>query len=344
MSVEVTRETAPDTWNSSVYRSTRATPFHQYAVLELLAGHTGADLHPLVGYKGQEVVGILPIFETEWGPFTALYSPPLEAELMHLGPLWLRNDGMKQRTIEKTHRRFVDACWDWIETTADPDFVSLRCSDRYGDVRPYLWNGFEATPQYIYVVDLEADIQSLFDALTKETRRQIRNTDDDAYEIVEGDTADVRLVVRQIQRRLEEQGVQFGLTPEVVARLCDRLPDEQVHPYCLRVGGKTVSGLLSLEFGDTMHVWLGGAKASVDLPVNELLYWHAIERTASMGLDRVDLTTAMIPDLANYKAKFGPDARTVFNMEWRSPAWQAASFGYQRLPERGQHLIQSLLS
>ncbi|WP_312908526.1 GNAT family N-acetyltransferase [Natronosalvus caseinilyticus] len=344
MTIEVVKTNKPEEWDSYVTQASHATPFHQYAALDLFANHTNTDLHLLIGYKGQEPVELLPLFETNRGPFTKIHSPPDAAELAHLGPVQLHSNGVKQRKVEKDHRRFVNACWEWIETSIEPDFVSLWSSDRYTDVRPYLWNDFEASPRYIYIIELGSGVEALFNDLTKETRRRIRNTDEQAYEIIEGDLDATQLLVRQLQDRHKEQGMTYGLTPELMAEFHARLPDEQLHPYCLCIDEEMVSGLLALEFGDTMHVWIGGVKTDVDLPVNELLYWHIIEQAAAKDLDRVDLTTAMIPSLADYKAKFGPEPRVMFELRWESQVWQATKFGYRRLPKRGHELIQSLLS
>jgi hypothetical protein len=313
-------------------------------VLDLLADLADAYLHLLVGYKGEQPVGLLPLFETRRGPFTELRSPPQSVQVMCQGPLLVRNDGVKQRRAEKDHRRFVDACWEWMGEEVDPGFVELRCVDRYADVRPYLWNGFEATPEYVYIVDVGADRETLRDGLAKETRRQVRNTDEDAYELVEGGVETTRAIAEQVQERYAEQERAYGLTPEFLATVHEQLPDEQVHPYAVEVDGEFVGGLFTLAYGDTMHVWQGGVQTDADLPVNELLYWHAIESAAAMDLDRLDLTTAMVPSLADFKAKFGGEPRTTMTVTWQSQASRATEFGYQALPESGQSVLQTFVS
>ena len=57
MSVEVRLATADDRerWNGYVAQSPQGTLCHEYEALEVQADHAGATLHPLIGYKGQEL-------------------------------------------------------------------------------------------------------------------------------------------------------------------------------------------------------------------------------------------------------------------------------------------------
>ena len=63
MAIEITPLHDPIEWNDLVDRSSQATPFHRAECLDVLAAHADATLHPYAGFKGQEPVGIFPIFE-----------------------------------------------------------------------------------------------------------------------------------------------------------------------------------------------------------------------------------------------------------------------------------------
>ena len=96
MSVEVTR-TDGDGWNGHVERSPEATPFHRLEALELFAEYADAELHLLVGTKGQEPVGVFPLFvRRQFGVATA-FSPPPALRVPYLGPATLNMAKLKPR-------------------------------------------------------------------------------------------------------------------------------------------------------------------------------------------------------------------------------------------------------
>ncbi|MFC7115375.1 hypothetical protein ACFQH2_11060 [Natronoarchaeum sp. GCM10025703] len=78
MSVEIELYDGDDRerWNRHVDQSPQSTPFHRYEALEVLADASGTELYPMVGYKGQEPVGLLPVFVLSKGPVAAAFSPP----------------------------------------------------------------------------------------------------------------------------------------------------------------------------------------------------------------------------------------------------------------------------
>lgn len=51
-----------DRWDDLVRSSRQGTFFHRRSPLRVLADHSDTTLHPLVGYKGQEPVGVFPVF------------------------------------------------------------------------------------------------------------------------------------------------------------------------------------------------------------------------------------------------------------------------------------------
>ncbi|SEO78423.1 Lipid II:glycine glycyltransferase (Peptidoglycan interpeptide bridge formation enzyme) [Halogranum amylolyticum] len=335
MSIEITR-TDPaelDEWNSYVDQSPHASVFHHGEALAILAEQSGATLHPLIGYKGQEPVGLLPLFETTLGPFTAVYSPPPHLEVFSLGPALLNFEKLKRRKSERRHRRFVESILTWLDDHLDPDYVDIRTVDRYDDVRPFKWNGFDATPTYTYIVDITRDEETLLTSFSRDARSNICNTDEDAYEIEEGDADAVDFVIEQIRERHDEQDKEYRVTSQFAKSLYHRLPAETIRPYVISVENERVGGVLALEWGDTVYRWQGGAKHDVDVPVNDLLDWHVVREAKSRGRKRYDLVGANLPRLCKYKSKFGPTASAYYTLQRRSSRMSIATEAYQRLPD-----------
>jgi len=331
MAVDITRLHDSAAWNNLVEQSSQATPFHRAECLELLADHTGSELYPFVGYKGQEPVGIFPIFELSKGPVSAVFSPPPNRKISYLGPALLNHAKQKQRRREKTNQRFVRGCLAEIEAELDPKYTHLRTSTLYPDTRPFIWDGFEPTTRYTYVVDLSASDDELLAAFSSDARSNITTTDDTAYTITEGDESNISRTISNLQDRHAEQGVSFKLSPSFVVDLWQQLPDESCRIYSCRADGEFVGGHITVEAGETIYGWQSWGSRETDIPVNDLLDWEIITSASDRGRTQYDLVGANNERISKYKAKFAPELRTYQSLESGTPAMNLVSELYKKI-------------
>ncbi|QSG03023.1 GNAT family N-acetyltransferase [Natranaeroarchaeum sulfidigenes] len=317
MSIEIERfgSDERDRWNRLVERSPQATPFHRYEALEVLAEDSGSDLHPLVGFKGQEPVGILPLFGLSLGPITAAFSPPPDLKVSYLGPALLNFEKLKQRKAERRHDSFVDACVDYLDAAWNPNFTQLRTGPWYEDPRPFAWNEFDVDPAYTYVVDLTPDRETLLASFSSDARKNATDEVDADVEITVGDRRAVKRIITQVIERHAHQGESYKLTPETVTRLYGRLGRDRVRPYVCTVDGAFVGGVVTVEDDRTVYRWQGGAKPETDVPINDRLDWRIMTDAMDRGLDRYDLVGANNQRLCGYKAKFAPDLYTYYSIQ-----------------------------
>ncbi|WP_435152478.1 GNAT family N-acetyltransferase [Haladaptatus sp. DFWS20] len=330
MTIEITEVENENEWNQHVDRAEHTTPFHRYEALSLLARTADADGRFLVGYKGQEPVGIFPLFETTTGPFRTVYSPPPHLEVYYLGPVLLNFGKLKQRKAERRHRRFIDQCLDWIAERIAPDYIDIRTVDRYTDLRPFSWDGFDVSPSYTYLVDLTDD--DLLMQFSRDARSNIRNRDDEDCTIRDGGTDGLEAIISQVQQRHEDQGKEYRIDPAFVTELAELLPEGCVRPYVCECEGEIVGGIVTLEYGDTIYRWQGGTKRDVDFPINDLLDWHIMQDARARGRSRYDLVGANLPRLCRYKSKFGPEPATYYTAQQKTSRMKAVTGVYRRLP------------
>lgn len=329
MSVHVTEaeDAALERWDDHVSRSRQATLFHQRAAVRVLAEHTDTEAHHLVGYVGEEPVGLFPVFETGVGALGAVFSPPPDVRVPSTGPALL-DSGMKQRKAERRHRQFVEGCLDWIDTEVSPRYVHVRTGSRYTDLRPFQWNGFEVTPEYTYVVDLSPDEDALLSSFSRDARDNVR-TEEATVEKAGRDG--IEWIVDRVRERYAAQDIPYHVTPAFVRDLYDALPAGQVRPYVCIHGGERIGGIVALEYGDTVQRWQGGTRPNVDLPVNDLLDWRIMRDARDRGCTRYDLVGASTPRLNQYKAKFAPDVRSYYSVERSGRAVELALSAYSKL-------------
>ncbi len=305
-------------WNGAVSRSPQGTLFHEYEALRTLAEHAGATLHPLVGYKGQELVGVFPVFSLRKGPITTVFSPPPHLRVPTLGPAMVNLAKLKQRKREKRRERFVEGCFEWIEDELAPKYVHVRTSHAFPDARPFKWNAYDVTPEYTYHVDVTPDPETLLGRFSSDARRNVTNTPEAAYEIEESDepTAIVD-IVEQVANRYAAQDVSFDVPADFVVDLADRTEGGAVRPYVCRVDGEFVGGILAVGYGDTIGRWMGGVRTDrdVDVPLNDLLDWTIMRDAHDRGLETYDLVGGETRRINRYKAKFNPDLESYYSLE-----------------------------
>lgn len=324
MSLNVRPEYDIEAWNSYVERSDGTNALHRYEALDVLADHADAELHPLVGFNGEEPIGLLPLFETSRGPFTTVSSPPAFIDTLQLGPAMLNLEKMKRRRAERRQRQFVDECLAWVDGWLSPDQVHIRTDPRFPDIRAFSWAGFDAKPYYTYFVDIDRDEEEILADFSSDARSNVRNADESGFEITVGDHADLQAIVEQVKARHEEQGAPIRIEADTVLDLYDALPEGVLRPYVCRVDGDYASGMVTLEHGDIIYRWKGGAKTGADAPSSDVLDWHIMQDARERGLKYYDLVGANMPRLCDYKSKFGPEVRTYYVLERRTSAMDAA--------------------
>ena len=322
MSVDVAEASvhgAREQWNRFVEQSPHGTVFHLPETLDVLARHSGTEVHRLVGYRGQEPIGVFPVFEMTKAGVTAVFSPPPGLLIPFLGPALLNFEKLKRRKVERRHVRFVEECLAWLESELGPRYVHLQSSPGYDDLRPFAWNDFTVAPSYTYRVDLSRHTDDLLQAFSSDARRNIRNADDGRYAIREGDWRTVRRIADRVAARYADQGEQYPLSTEFVQDVYAVLPDGRARPYECLIDGEFAGGVLTLEFDDVVFRWQAGTDLDVDLPVNDLLDWHLVAEGSARGRGHYDLVGANTPRLNDYKAKFAPELVPFYRAQRGSP-------------------------
>ncbi|MFC7009298.1 GNAT family N-acetyltransferase [Halalkalicoccus salilacus] len=163
-------------------------------------------------------------------------------------------------------------------------------------------------------------------ALSSDARSNVRNTDEDAYEIEIGGLDEATEIIDRVRERHEEQDTPYFIDDEYISRLYTSFPDGQVKPYtCYTADGEMAGGIVAIEHDDTVYRWQGGTKVDVEIPVNDLLDWHIMEDAKSRGIKRYDLVGANQRRICRYKSKFAPDLAAYHGARKRSTRAEAVN-------------------
>lgn len=332
MTIDVTPVYDTAEWDSLVDRCSNATPFHRSEALEVIGNHSGGTCYPLVGRKGEEPVGLFPIFRITKGPFTLAVSPPSDLEISYMGPAQFDHGGMKRRKAERRHCRFIDASIESVADVLSPDYTHIRAGTGYQDPRPFLWNGFDTTPRHTYHVDITPETEDLFMSFSGDIRSNVRSADENHdYDVSEGGTSEIERIIKKVRERHEEQDVGYSVPASFATDLFEAMPDGMVRVYTLRCDGTVLGGLITLEDDTTVYRWQSVADFDHDIAVSDVLDWELIQQAKDRGIERIDLVGANNQRLCGYKAKFNPEVKNYYSLERGSAVMNFVKSTYLRL-------------
>lgn len=320
-----------DEWDELVERASAASVFHRSSVLDVFDRHTEGTGYRLIGYKGQEPVGIFPVFELTKGGITAVFSPPPRLGVPVLGPILFANEQLKQRKCEQRNRRFISACLEWIEETLAPSYVRVCTTTEYADVRPFSWEEYTVSPRFTYTIDLTRDRDAIKRSFSRTPRRNIDSDDGVDFHITTRSDDGIRFVHDQIQSRYEAQGKTYTVPLEFLVDLSEETSPRTVQTYVGMVDDEPTAGIITLRNSGTVYFSEGGNKPDIDFSCNDRLHWKVICDAKEQGLSLYDLQGANTPRICEYKSKFNPELRTYYELESGTPLMRFASKLYRKI-------------
>ncbi|MDS0475110.1 GNAT family N-acetyltransferase [Natrinema sp. 1APR25-10V2] len=312
--------------------------FHEPDALSVLEEHTDAELRLYGAYKGQQAVGLLPVFVTDRPIGRTVFSPPVSLSVPRLGPI-INPNSPKRRKRERINSTLIEAVIGDLEIEKRSTLFRMTCPIDYADPRPFDWNGLSVEPEFTYVVDLE-DADDLEDAMvgfSKSLRNEMRRYDEVDLSIeTEGIDTALR-IYDDVVDRYEEYDDSAPMSRPFLRDLLSSLDDDRWRVYAARTpDGTYKSGIITLFSDDLAYYWHGGVTASYEhVSVNNLLHRVILEDLVSdpelESVTGYDLVGANTERLCEYKGKFNGELRPYYVVESSGLEMQLAKSTYQRL-------------
>lgn len=309
--------------------------FHTAEALSVLDDHVESELHLFGGFKGQEPVGLLPMFVRTNPVGVAAFSPPPSMAVPHLGPV-LMPTSPKRRKIERVNKNFARGVIDELDAESRRTLFRLVGGPAYTDPRPFSWADMDVQTRFTYVLDASVGRDALLGQFSSDLRSDIRSSEElDLTVSVEATEVAVR-IARDVADRYREQDQTPPFTIDYVRDLVEAL-GERARTYVARdADGDYLGGLIVLYSNDRANFWQGGVRRDYDgVSVNSLLHWRVI-RDVMRGspfesVERYDLVGANTERLCDYKSKFGADLVPYYVVESEGRGMAVAKRAYQTL-------------
>lgn len=307
---------------------------HTPTLLRVLDSHVSGDVRLYGGYKGEQLVGLLPaVVRSEWFA-TAVISPPPGFGIPQMGPV-LMPTSPKQRKREILNREFTDAILETV-TAHDPlTLFGLSCSTEYTDPRPYLWAGFDIESRFTYQLDLSSTTPDhVLQSFSREARRGIRDAENAGMTVSLQGIEGARAIYTAHEARRNEQGDNYPVSWEYTRDLIQSLGD-RIRVYVAETStGEFASGITVVYSNDEGYFLQGGTRTNRSGNANELLHWRIIEDILTdpelASIDRYDLGNANIESLAHYKSKYSAEPVPYYLIK-SGPLMDLVQKAYERI-------------
>lgn len=315
--------------------------FHTPEALRVIDEHAAGELRLFGGFKGEQAIGLLPVFVRERSGFRLVLSPPTGFGIRELGPV-LMPTSPKRRKQEKVNREFTRQVIEAVGADDPRTLFRMSCGTWYGDPRSYRWNGFRIEPVFTYRLDLESVApDEVLNSFSKSLRREIRDGEDTDISIGVRGMDGARKVYEATQDRYAEQGKGLALSWGFMRDLLESLGDRARVYVAESADGEFLSGIVVLYSNDTAYFWKGGARRSHrNLSVNSLLHWRIINDVITdpprESVHRYDFHTANNERLVRYKSKFGGELVPHYRVESTGMPMAVAKRAY-RMVVFGEH-------
>ena len=321
------------TWESSL-PSSGFEVFHTAEALEALDKHTTGEMKLYAAYKGEQVVGLLPVF-VERNPLgRAVMSPPPAVGISRLGPI-LMPTSPKQRKREHVNREFIQLVLDDIEPNSLRSVLRLECPLSFEDPRPFHWANLDVGIRFTYVLDLsDTTPEDVMAGFTRDLRKQIRNASELDVTIEPEGLESALRIFDEVDARYDEHGDTIPLTRELYGDLVEALGD-RCRVYVARDDeGEYLGGVTVLYSNEHALFWQGGVATQYQgVSINSLLHWRIIkdifEDPELESITGYDLFGANTPRLCEYKSKFGATLTPNYVIESNGVGMAVAKRAYQ---------------
>jgi len=322
----IVKEDEKDLWKEIVARSLHTHLFHTWEWLKLAEKYTGFKLYPILILKGEEPIGIYPVFFKKKKIFKLAFSPPPYTGMSYLGPAVVGYESLKEiKKLDYLHN-IVKMADNFIFSELKVSYFLSSLSPKLIDVRPYKWLGYEINTAFHYIMDISS-ADEVWKNMKKSARENIKKGIKKGYSFEVKGYEDVDFIYQVLKERYTAQGRRVGMKLEYLKNVCKKL-NNNIKIFICKKGDICLTGIVALCFRNKISFWIGGAKTN-DTYSNDFLHWKAIEWASKNGFKYYEEFGAGTERLARFKSKFNPELVVCFSVKKCKPHMKLAESIYR---------------
>jgi len=346
ITLRIAENTDAAEWNSVVVRSPHGTIFHQWEWLKIVEEHTDSRLIPLFGVRGEETIGIFPLFYRKIGPARMVFSPPPNTSVFYLGPALLDLSG-KQERKESNYFEFQREADRFITDSTGSNYRYISLSPDLQDPRPFLWSGYEFESHFDYAIDLRYGYDSLFQTLNAKVRQNINRSIRRGMTVETGGRDEYEIILDLMDTRYTEQGKTVNLSRDYFPDIFDRFRDN-LKIFVVKSGGEVITGSIDLQFKNIHNSWIGSPKPQIPISPspNDILLCESVRHACEQGFRYYNTMNAAGNERLHsfYASKFNPALKAHFSFKQRSLTMKLMEKAYLGITKPYRERIRTSLN
>jgi hypothetical protein len=188
--------------------------------------------------------------------------------------------------------------------------VSLSLPQSLLDVRPWLWEGWTASPAFTYILDLDRDLR-----FAKDVKHRFRKGNEAGYRFATAWDLDAHCHL--LRSTLRRQGVGTGLGEGPYRRLSERLQGAGLAWMATAFSreGEPLATCMELGLDQGLYHWTAGTLAGkLSAGGSQWLMVRMVEEARARGYLRWDLCGASYENVAKYKSDYGGRLEPSFTL------------------------------
>jgi hypothetical protein len=308
-------------WNTIISQSFHGTIFHQWNWLKITEKHSEMKLYPLIVMRGNNPLGIIPLFFQKIGPVRMVFSPPPRAALFYLGPVLIGYDKLKQEKRENNYIEFQKHVENFIKYDLKANYINISLSPDLQDPRPFGWAGYTIKMDYDYITDLTIGLDCLLQSLDKRRRQNLNRARKRGISIEMGGKEEFEVILDLMDIRYAQQTLFNMESRRYLLDIYDAYK-ENIKIFIAKIDDEIISGNIDFQNKDKHYSWIGNPKPKIPLSPspNDLLIWESIRYAHERGCNYyITMSAAGNKRLHSYyAAKFNPKLNIRFSAKKNS--------------------------
>ena len=331
-SLSVDIVTDKDLWDTFIDAGPSGLLFHKWDFLKITERYTGYRVLPCGIYKGRELVAVCPFYHRQISGISVVFSPPpMQAVIPYQGIVMSRDyTTAKQSKRESTLQVVIEGLREVIDDLS-PNYLSIKLTPDYHDIRHFIWDGYQARISYSYTVDLTPPLETLWKNLSAKLRTNLRKFEKSGYYLEEGD--DLALFYETVRQRFSHPDMDIPMVAQGYFEDILRAYPGSVRVYHLYDRDGDLKGIGTTQEYNRYLLWVGGPKID-GTSANEYLQWLLLKDAKEKGFLEFENTGANNPNLNMHKAKYNPDLSIHVEVSRADIVGKAAEWAYSNIINR----------
>ncbi|MFX4263311.1 GNAT family N-acetyltransferase [Pelotomaculum propionicicum] len=300
-------------WDKFVDESPYGLLFHKWDFLHIIEKHTGYQLLPYGIYKGDLLIAVFPLFYKKIMGLKTLFSPPPMSSVPYLGfVMYQEYDSLKQDRKEEYLNIVAEDVNSELENIS-PNYIFISLDKSNFDTRPFIWRGYNQDTHFTYVVDLNRELDDIWNSFNSLLRKNIRKGRKLGLEILPD--SDASNVYSMMKERYREKGMNVAIvSAQYLQDLLECFPNElKCYSVYAKGAEKAVQTNIIYDYKRCI-MWIGGMSTGDLIGVNDYFVWEMIQRAKAAGYKDLEYLGANVKNLCKNRCFYNPSLELSFSL------------------------------